>query len=145
MEIRDMGPGDGPDGFEYEVNKEKKTARIGIKQGLVTNWSDDLTKDQLTAVLWHYARARRQLEEGEDVPPPEEQIAHVVEDPRWFSAAVPDKGGSLLIFNHPYFGALGFVTPFKWAATLMRLLAQQIEVFVQSSTEKADQKDGAER
>lgn len=33
MEIRDMGPGDGPDGFEYEVNKEKRQRGLVSSKG----------------------------------------------------------------------------------------------------------------
>lgn len=144
METRNIGPEPGPDGFEYELSEDKKTVRVGVVAGMAPVWSNDLSKDELTKLIWYLGRARSEIEKAEGTPlPPEQQEARVIMDPRWFSAWIPEKNGSLLVFNHPAFGTLGFITPLKWAATLARLLITQIEsVLPAPSTEKQPSDNG---
>ncbi|GBR56516.1 hypothetical protein [Gluconobacter sphaericus] len=142
MESRDIGLDVAPEGFEYELSQDKKSVKVGVQTGAIPIWSRDLNKDEITSLIWYLGRARAELEKAEGPPlPPEQQLARVINDPRWFSTLAPDKGGSLFIFNHPSFGALGFVTPLKWAATLARLLITQIEATLPGPDTKTDTSD----
>jgi len=141
LEIR-QGTYQKPDTVAYELNEADKTVRVGVTENEGTSWTPALTKDQLTDLIWYLGQARRDLERGETIPTPEQRIPRVVVDPAWFTAFIPERSATMLTFNHPLFGAIGFMTPVVHAATLMRLLASQMEAYIHSTNAVARSEAG---
>jgi len=80
-----------------------------------------LDLDQLSDLIKALGQARHRMVEGLPVPPLEGQTVATVNRPRWY-IQVAQLDGSVLAFDHPAFGAVGFAIPRQEIATMVRIL-----------------------
>lgn len=85
-----------------------------------------LSLEQLTKFIQKLGEVRGVMVEG--IEPPEIGKVKGVFNTRWYTRFEGLTEGSLLAFQHPEFGPVGFVFPRDQVAYLVSLLSQQLEI-----------------
>jgi alpha-D-ribose 1-methylphosphonate 5-phosphate C-P lyase len=86
----------------------------------------DLTLDQLTTLMNALGVARARLLANVPAPPLESAEIKAIVDPRWRVQPEALTEGSMLAFQHPAFGPVGFVLPAPEVEKLVRALSAHL-------------------
>ncbi len=86
-----------------------------------------LDLDQLSSLIKVLGQTRHRMVEGLPMPPLEGQTVATVNRPRWY-IQVAQLDGSVLAFDHPAFGAVGFAIPRQEVAAMVRILNNHLSM-----------------
>ncbi|KLK93208.1 hypothetical protein AA309_10210 [Microvirga vignae] len=87
----------------------------------------ELDLDQLSTLIRLLGQTRCHMVNGRPVPPLEGRTIETVYAPRWY-IQVAKIDGSLLAFDHPAFGAVGFVISRAEVAEIVQVLSEHLKL-----------------
>ncbi len=85
----------------------------------------ELSLDQLSNLISLLGETRARMVEGLPTGPLEGKSIRTVMDPNWY-VQVAQIDGSLLAFDHPAYGPVGFAIPRKDVARIVKLLSAHL-------------------
>lgn len=88
-------------------------------------WSATFTLDELTRAIEALGMARQAMLRGQPRPPLAGQGVRAVLATQWYVGPELTLGGSVLGFEHPWYGPLGFVVLPEHGVEMARLLSAQ--------------------
>ena len=91
------------------VSEDGAQARLRFLPASGMEGGIDFTLEQLTSLIQALATARARMMAGQPAPPLESAAVQAVVNPPWRVQPEALTEGSMLAFQHPGFGALGFV------------------------------------
>lgn len=112
-------------GIGVRISEDRKIAEIefvGNGQGAKPV---QLDADQLSSLISILGEARARLLDGCPMIPLKGQEVRTVYHPNWY-IQVAQIDGSLLAFDHPAFGAVGFAIPKSEVAEIVRILKEHL-------------------
>jgi hypothetical protein len=110
-----------------QVSKDRRSVVIEFATAGQVPSSLVLDLDQLSSLIKVLGQTRHRMVEGLPVPPLEGQTVATVNRPNWY-IQVAQLDGSLLAFDHPAFGAVGFAIPRQEVATMVRILTNHLSM-----------------
>ncbi len=112
--------------MSVSINATATQARLTLLPASGLDGSIDLTLDQLTSLMNALGAARARLLAGQPQPALEQVEIKAIIDPRWRVQPEALTEGSMLAFQHPGFGPLGFVLPAPEVEKLVRALSAHL-------------------
>jgi hypothetical protein len=104
-----------------QVSEDRRSVAIEFAAAGQASSSVVLDLDQLSNLIHVLGQTRHRMVEGLPMPPLEGQTVATVNGPSWY-IQVAQLDGSLLAFDHPAFGAVGFAIPRQDVAAMVRIL-----------------------
>jgi hypothetical protein len=104
-----------------QVSEDRRSVAIDFAATGQTSSAVVLDLDQLSNLIKVLGQTRHRMVEGLPKPPLEGQTVATVNGPSW-CIQVAQLDGSLLAFDHPAFGAVGFAIPKEEVAAMVRIL-----------------------
>ena len=112
--------------MSVSLNAEGTHARLNLLPASGLEGSIELNLDQLTSLMNVLGAARVRLLAGQPQPSLESVEIKAIVDPRWRVQPEALTEGSMLAFQHPAFGPLGFVLPAPEVERLVRALSSHL-------------------
>jgi hypothetical protein len=103
------------------IAEDRKLVTLSIAPVGVEGLPIELSLDQLTSLIALLGEARARMVEGLPTGPLEGKSIRTVTEPNWY-IQVAQIDGSLLAFDHPAYGPVGFAIPRKDVARIVKLL-----------------------
>ncbi|MFC4174240.1 hypothetical protein ACFOYU_19685 [Microvirga sp. GCM10011540] len=107
------------------IAEDRKSVAVEIRQAEASACAIELNLDQLTDLIVHLGDVRQHLLEGHPIRPLEGETVRTVTSPNWY-VQVAKIDGSLLAFDHPAFGPVGFAIPREEIAEIVRILKEHL-------------------
>jgi len=107
--------------LSVRIADDQKSLVVAVVQGDSPVIPIEMDLDQLTALIQILGEARSRMLEGSSPEPLEGQNVRTVTCPSWY-IQVAKIDGSLLAFDHPSFGPVGFAIPKEDIAEIVRIL-----------------------
>jgi len=122
-------------GWHYRMSSQE-LMKVEIKDGVATltflpesgaSGRLILDVDQLTRLIQSLGKTRAAMNMGKPIPEVYGVFLRAVVDTKWYTESEGLTDGSLLAFQHPEFGPVGFVLPRDQVAYLVSLLTSQLQ------------------
>jgi hypothetical protein len=118
-----------------QVSEDRRSVAIEFAATGQTSSAVVLDLDQLSNLIRVLGQTRHRMVEGLPMPPLEGQSVATVNKPSWY-IQVAQLDGSLLAFDHPAFGAVGFAIPRREVASMVRILNNHLSMPPERSTRR---------
>jgi hypothetical protein len=118
-----------------QVSEDRRSVAIEFAATGQTSSAVVLDLDQLSNLIKVLGQTRHRMVEGLPKPPLEGQTVATVNEPSWY-IQVAQLDGSLLAFDHPAFGAVGFAIPRQEVAAMVRILNNHLSMLADQPTSR---------
>lgn len=108
------------------VAEDRSRAELRLLPASGVSGTVPLTLDQLTTLILRLGQARSEMLAGKPVPPLEGTAIAPVFNTHWVVQPEAATEGSVIAFQHPAFGAVGFVLPPADVEKIVRALAAHL-------------------
>lgn len=112
--------------MQVTVAEDGRTAELGFLPASGLSGELSLTQDQVISLMAALATARARMAQVNPEPPMEQQQLKAVVNPRWLTRPEALTEGSLLAFQHPGYGPVGFALPAPEVERLVRALSSHL-------------------
>jgi hypothetical protein len=107
------------------IAEDRKSVTLAIAPVGVEGIPIELSLDQLTNFIALLGETRARMLEGLSTGPLEGKSIRTVLEPNWY-VQVAQIEGSLIAFDHPAFGPVGFAIPRQDVAKIVRILTAHL-------------------
>lgn len=104
-----------------QISDDRKTVLLEMAPEGETGSPVELTLEQLSKLITLLGKTRQRMIHGLPIPPLEGMMIETVYRPNWY-IQVAKIDGSLLAFDHPSFGAVGFAIPREEVTDIVQIL-----------------------
>jgi hypothetical protein len=104
-----------------QISDDRKTVILEMAPEGETGSPVELTLEQLGKLITLLGKTRQRMIQGLPMPTLEGMMIETVYRPNWY-IQVAKIDGSLLAFDHPSFGAVGFAIPKEEIADMVQIL-----------------------